>query len=197
MIGTSRRKQSPGAPAYGLVGGLCILLAGSTALRVVTGADAALATDARLPAAVEDRDAGEELRDPPMALLAALQEREALLDAREAALADRIQALAVTERKVEAMIEELVAAEARLSDTLARADQASERDLDQLTSVYERMEPEEAAALFEQMIPDFAAGFLSRMRPEAAAGVMAHLAPETAHTVSVVLAGRNARVPRN
>lgn len=194
MIGALRRKRAPGRRVYGLVAGLSVLLAGSTALRVVTGADAALATDAQLPGIAEEHD---DMGESPIALLEALQEREDVLDAREAALSDRIQALEVTEQKVEAMIEELAAAEARLSDTLARADRASERDLDQLTSVYERMEPEEAAALFEQMIPDFAAGFLSRMRPEAAAGVMAHLAPETAHTVSVVLAGRNARVPKN
>lgn len=47
------------------------------------------------------------------------------------------------------------------------------------------------------MDPGFAAGFLGRMRPEAAAGIMTGLSPETAYTISVVLAGRNADVPRD
>jgi flagellar motility protein MotE (MotC chaperone) len=33
------------------------------------------------------------------------------------------------------------------------------------------------------------------MRPDAAAGIMAGLQPQTAYTISVVLAGRNAKVP--
>jgi len=34
------------------------------------------------------------------------------------------------------------------------------------------------------------------MRPEAAAAIMAGLTPQAAHTFSVVLAGRNANVPK-
>jgi flagellar motility protein MotE (MotC chaperone) len=50
--------------------------------------------------------------------------------------------------------------------------------------------------LFETMAPDFAAGFLARMRPEAAAAVLSGMTPGAAYTVSVLLAGRNALVPR-
>ena len=48
---------------------------------------------------------------------------------------------------------------------------------------------------FEEMTPEFAAGFMARMRPDTAAAVMAGLEPATAYSISVVIAGRNARVP--
>ena len=58
------------------------------------------------------------------------------------------------------------------------------------------MKAEQAAALFEQMEPSFAAGFLGRMRADAAAAILSGLEPELAYSISVVLAGRNADVPR-
>ena len=63
--------------------------------------------------------------------------------------------------------------------------------------IHENMKPKDAAALFEEMAPEFAAGFLGRMRPDAAGAVMAGLDPKTAYTISVLLAGRNADVPKN
>ena len=54
-----------------------------------------------------------------------------------------------------------------------------------------------AALMFAVMDADFAAGFLARMKPEAAAAIMAGLDPKVAYTISAVLAGRNARAPRN
>ena len=130
------------------------------------------------------------------ALLAALQSREAQVAHDESALTSRKQALALAEGQIAARIAELVAAEDRLSATLALADQAAEQDLVRLTTVYESMKPKDAAALFEEMEPDFAAGFLARMRPDLAAGIMAGLSPMAAYAVSVVLAGRNASVPK-
>lgn len=128
-------------------------------------------------------------------VLAALQERDARLTAREAALADRAQALAVAQERFAGNLAALEAAEASLEQTMALAATAAEDDLSRLTSVYENMKPKEAAPLFSAMDPEFAAGFLGRMRPEAAAAILAGLAPETAYSISVILAGRNAEVP--
>ena len=55
---------------------------------------------------------------------------------------------------------------------------------------------DQAAALFQLMEPSFAAGFLGRMRADAAAAILAGLEPDLAYSISVVLAGRNANVPR-
>ncbi|HKK84041.1 MAG TPA: hypothetical protein VJ942_00810 [Roseovarius sp.] len=129
-------------------------------------------------------------------VLAAIQQREKTLSQRETAIGDRMQALSVAERETDKKLHALREAEDNLRQTIAMAESASETDLGRLTKVYESMKPKQAAALFEEMDPNFAAGFLGRMRPEAAAAIMAGLTPQAAHTFSVVLAGRNANVPK-
>ena len=130
------------------------------------------------------------------ALLEDIRAREAALDERAAAIEDRLAALRLADDEVARKLAELEQAEAELEETLALADGAAESDIDTLTAVYEAMKPAEAAALFGQMDPTFAAGFLARMRPDAAGAIMAGLEPPTAYAISLVLAGRNAAVPR-
>ncbi|MEZ5777408.1 MAG: hypothetical protein R3E44_03510 [Paracoccaceae bacterium] len=131
-----------------------------------------------------------------MALLAELRARETRLAAREAQEADRAKALELAKATIDAQMEALAAAEAKLAATLTLADQAADKDVAGLIAVYEKMKPKDAARLFEEMAPDFAAGFIARMRPEAAASVMTGLEPKTAYTISVILAGRNANAPK-
>lgn len=171
---------------------IAALLAGSAVIRLGFGLSDALALEgpeARAPAAAAE---------PPVvpALIEALRAREARIEAAEAAIADRTAALALIERTIDQKLAALTEAEENLSATIARASTAAEDDLGRLTAVYENMKPAEAAALFAAMAPEFAAGFLGRMRPEAAAGIMAGLEPQTAYAISVLLAGRNALVPR-
>lgn len=130
-------------------------------------------------------------------MLSALETREERLRDRENRMTMRLRALQLADARIEEKLAALKASEAALRATIALADEAAESDLIRLTSVYENMKPKDAAALFETMDPGFAAGFLGRMRPEAAAGIMTGLSPETAYTISVVLAGRNADVPRD
>jgi len=172
------------------------LLATSALIRIVMGADVAMAVDGteEMMAPVEETAAcGPD--DTPATLLDALREREARVSAREVQLEDRVQALRVVEAEINEKIASLSDAEASLSALLALADSAAEDDLSRLTAVYENMKPQDAAALFEQMEPAFSAGFMGRMNPAAAALIMTNLEPETAHLISVVLAGRNASVP--
>ncbi len=93
-------------------------------------------------------------------------------------------------------MQELTDAEARLRENLALADGAAEQDLVRLTAVYEAMKPAEAAPLFAAMAPEFAAGFLGRMRPDAAAAILSGMNAEAAYAISVLIAGRNALVPK-
>jgi flagellar motility protein MotE (MotC chaperone) len=130
------------------------------------------------------------------AMLAAFQDREQRLSTREGQLTDRLQALQVAEAQITERLATLTAAEAALSATLATAATASDDDIGRLTAVYENMKPKDAAALFAEMAPEFAAGFLGRMHADAAAAVMSGLDPANAYVISVVLAGRNATVPR-
>lgn len=130
------------------------------------------------------------------ALLKLIREREKNLKEQETALMLRQQDLAISESLVREQTERLVAAEEKLRKTLALADNASERDIGQLTTVYENMKPKSAAEIFETMDARFAAGFLMAMKPANAAAVMSNLTAEKAYEVSVLMAARNARAPK-
>jgi len=173
---------------------LALFLAASGALRVGSGLGEAFArTDAvgELPAGPLDCPL------PPAALLEALREREAQIDARDAAVADRLAAVRLAEEAITQRLEELREAEDRLAATLNVADGAAEADLARLTEVYETMKPKVAAGLFSAMAPEFAAGFLGRMRPDAAAAILSGMDPNAAYTISALLAARHSEVPKN
>jgi flagellar motility protein MotE (MotC chaperone) len=180
---------------------VAILLLGSAILRLGVQAGTPMARG--LPDAVAHEADPEDMTgraDPTpgdlQLLISALKEREQKINRQEIQLEDRMKALEIAERAIDLKLTELVEAEEKLSATLTVADGASEGDLTRLTDVYQKMKPKDAAALFEEMAPEFAAGFLGRMRPDSAANIMAGLSPKTAYTVSVLLAGRNAWVPK-
>lgn len=189
----ARRK----GPVRGVLVFLAGLMLASGVIRVGLGLNEARAiTPPEAPEPLPAALPVAECPAPPAALAEALSRREARVAVRESALETRLAALALADEALSQRLKDLEQAEARLSATLSQADGAAEGDLTRLTAVYEAMKPKEAAALFETMAPDFAAGFLARMRPEAAAAVMSGMTPEAAYTVSVLLAGRNALVPR-
>lgn len=195
------RRRTPGRGTLWII---ALLLLSSGIVRLGGETGQAIARDLAQTAMPGEGDgpehAANEACTPPediAVVLARLSERETMLDAREDALADRVQALKVAEARINDNLARLVAAEAKLEATMVRAESAAEDDLTRLTAVYENMKPKEAAPLFEAMDPQFAAGFLARMRPDAAAKIMSGLKPETAYTISVVLAGRNANAPTN
>lgn len=181
------------SPALLLVGGLFFV---SLLIRAGIGAAPAMA---REEAATDDMIVQQSdvmcETDAPEALVDALQQRERRVGERETAVGNRLHALQVAERDLQARIEQLIAAEESLAATLATATTANDADITTLVAVYENMKPGDASVLFEEMDPDFAAGFLSRMRPDTAAAIFAGLEPSTAYSISVVIAGRNARAP--
>lgn len=186
----SGRRRPGGRGALVIV---ALILASSGALRVGSGVGEALALS---PEAPDQNTAPLACPEPPLALAEALSEREARVVAQEAAIAERLAALDLADQAISARMADLAAAEAELSKTLALADGAAEADLARLTEVYETMKPKDAAALFEAMDADFAAGFLGRMRPDAAAAILSGMSSERGYAVSVLLAGRNADVPK-
>lgn len=197
---------------------LALLLTSSATIRLIASAGGVLAQDGQLPntpmvaaasPAEKAQNAGSDriidATAPHMAtterseiknLITALSERETLVSERERQLEMRLRALAVADAEIEKRLTALTETEATLRATLSLADEASEKDILRLTSVYESMKPKDAALLFEQMEPNFAAGFLGRMRPDVAAEVLSGLSPQVAYSISVILAGRNANVPK-
>ena len=198
---TGRRRSGRGSVML-----LATLFVGSAILRIGTGAGSAIAEGHEKVEAALASDAHEIAEGPAHAqaldrtdmttLLYALQEREARVTAREKQIAMRTKALAVANTEIQKRLVVLEQTEEALRATLSLADSAAENDIAKLTAVYENMKPKDAAALFEAMEPKFAAGFLGRMRPDAAAAIMTGLTPESAYTISVILAGRNAKVPK-
>lgn len=130
-------------------------------------------------------------------LFEALRAREARLDEQERALAERAQELEAAQNSLRAQLADLQTAEERLTATLALTESAAENDLNRLTTVFEHMKPEQAAALFTTMEVEFAAGFFARLDPQFAGDVMAQLDPTLAYGISAVLAGRHAKTPRD
>ncbi|WP_371225007.1 MotE family protein [Roseovarius sp. 2305UL8-3] len=190
-------RRSPGKGALVMVAALLI---SSAALRMGESAGQALALAPEEmmvseldPVPMQAACSAPEDLEP---MLAAFQKREARIAEQENAIRNRLQALRVADEEIERKLAALTQAENDLRETIALADTAAEGDLARLTKVYETMKPKQAAALFEEMDPEFAAGFLGRMRPDAAAAIMAGLTPAAAHSFSVVLAGRNAEVPK-
>ena len=170
---------------------LALILAASGALRLGAGVGEALAN-----ATAADTTQPLDCPVPPAAVAAALVGRESQVKSQELALAERMAALALADEAITKRMAELKAAEAELKDTLTLADGAAEKDVARLTAVYEAMRPADAAALFQTMAPEFAAGFLGRMRPEITAAVLAGMKPDRAYSISVLIAGRNALVPK-
>lgn len=199
MFNKSVYKRS-GKGAILLIAGLFLSSAG---IRLGLGAGQAVATENSImagdglsaPLSSSGTQTEPSIDFAPM--LAAFQAREAQIIEQEQQINTRMKALQVADEQIEKRMAMLQAAEESLRATLALADTAAEDDLSRLTTVYENMKPKDAAILFEEMEPAFAAGFLGRMRPDAAAGVMAGLTPKAAYSISVILAGRNASVPKN
>lgn len=185
-------------PQRGALFTIAALLIGSAVLRIGLTASEAIALEkSHTPSEVKaSSDTACETVGDLDGMLVAFREREERIATQELKLQKRMQALAVADQKIDEKLAALTKAEADLRATLALADSAAETDLTQLTTVYENMKPKDAAALFEQMAPEFAAGFLGRMKPASAASIMAGLSAERAYSISVILAGRNANVPK-
>ena len=167
----------------------------SIIVRLTDGAEgwiaAAQASASASEATSSDESSGYD-REAIKHVLDALREREKNIAAQEQDIEERLAFLHDTEARIDEKVVQLREAEAMLRSRMAQSNTAAEEDLTQLTTVYAKMKPKDAALLFEQMEPKFAAGFLGRMKPDAAASIMAGLSPQAAYTISVVLAGRNA-----
>lgn len=130
------------------------------------------------------------------AMLAAIRERSAALDRREAGIAERERLLEVIEQRVEDKTAALTAVKEELEGRLSFAETAAEEDISQLARMYEAMKPKRAGEIFNAMEPAFAAGFLTQMNADNAALVLANMETEKAYAASIIIAGRNASVKR-
>jgi flagellar motility protein MotE (MotC chaperone) len=130
------------------------------------------------------------------ALLAAIKERAAMLDQREASLAERARLLEVIEKRVDEKTAALAALKDELESRLSFAETAAQQDITQLARMYETMKPQRAGEIFNAMDSAFAAGFLTQMNSESAALILANMETGKAYAASIIIAGRNAEANR-
>lgn len=130
------------------------------------------------------------------ALLAAIKERAAMLDRREASLAERARLLEVIEKRVDEKTAALGALKDELESRLSFAETAAQQDITQLARMYETMKPQRAGEIFNAMDSAFAAGFLTQMNSESAALILANMETGKAYAASIIIAGRNAEANR-
>ncbi len=192
FIGARSDRRRPGALFL-----MAAFLGLSGLLKVGAGLGAAMANTVEPSSASAPAPQACEADGGTMAMLSALQEREARLAEQEKLAADQQATIGLARTEIDKKLTELARAEAKLAATIAQADQAADKDVSALVAMYESMKPKDAAKLFAEMDPDFAAGFLARMRPESAAGVLTGLDPSKAYAISVLLAGRNANAPKS
>lgn len=172
-------------PKIGALGIIALCFIGSAGLRLI-GAGPAIATEM---AAATQRE--EECLSTSSPLLEAVRERSLRLEVQERAVEERLALLAVAEAEIVAKRIALEEAEKKLAATLALADGAAERDLAQLTAIYENVKPKRAAGIFETMDTSFAAGILGRMSPGTAAEILTLINADKAYAISVLMAARN------
>lgn len=178
--------------ALGGVGLIVLCFLGSAAFRLIQSG-AAIAEE--VVAAVSDPETATETAEAD-GLLSAIRGREEALAAEETRLADRKQTLAVAEAKLAEQLAAFEKAQKQLQDTLALADKAAERDINQMTAVYEAMKPADAARIFSAMDVSFASGLMAGLDPKAAAAILGGMAPEQAYAITLVIASRSSRVPK-
>lgn len=195
-----------GRKIIGPLGVLCSLLIISALSRAVVSVDAVLAQTTDTSERAQKHELTK-VSEEPIAqvcqsdqdlqrVLDALQEREAKVEDQETNLSERLQELRQAEERLQKIKEETQLAKSELEETIALANGAAEKDLSQLTSVYETMKAKDAALHFEAMAPEFAAGFFGRMKPASAAAILSQLSPEFAYAITVILAGQNVNAGR-
>ena len=129
-------------------------------------------------------------------LLKAIKDRSAMLDKKETDLDDRLRYLEIIEARVDEKLVALKQSNQSLSELVAYADEAAQKDIDLLSTMYEQMKPKKAGEIFDKMDPKFAAGFLTQMNSENAALILTNMDTDKAYETSLIIASRNAAVHR-
>jgi flagellar motility protein MotE (MotC chaperone) len=125
-----------------------------------------------------------------LAVLQALGERRAELDAREAELEARERQLAVAEQRIDQKIAELAALQARIEELLQAYDAQEDEQLMSLVKIYETMKPKDAAPIFNSLDLEILLEIISRMSNIRSAPILAQMDPLRAQQVTEELARR-------
>lgn len=125
-----------------------------------------------------------------LAVLQALGERRAELDARDQELEARERQLAVAEARIDQKIAELAALQQQIETLLLEYDSQEDEQLMSLVKIYETMKPKDAAPIFNTLDMEILLEIISRMSNIRSAPILAQMDPLRAQQVTEELARR-------
>ena len=119
-----------------------------------------------------------------------LAERRAEIDRRAAGLEQREALLEAAERRIDEKIAELQLLRKAIEDLLIRRDEQEEAQLTSLVKIYENMKPKDAARIFEELDMAVLLDVIERMKERKTAPILAQMNPRRAKAITLELAQR-------
>jgi flagellar motility protein MotE (MotC chaperone) len=150
-------------------------------------AAAAAAADATLEPEVHDPF---DYTDEEVDVLQQLAKRREELDLRARQLDEREALIQAAEQRMEQKMAELKALQATVEDLLKARGEQEEADLKSLVKMYENMKPKAAAKVFEEMDMDVLLDVVDRMNERKVAPILALVTPTRAKEITFELAQR-------
>jgi len=141
-------------------------------------------------------DEGARIRDPltmsdaEVELLQQLAERRKELQRREEALDRRQSLLKAAEKRLKADLAELESLKKEIENLLIEYDDQQAKQVKRLVSIYEKMDPEDAARIFEDLEMPVLLKVIDRMNERRTAPILAEMEPTKAQALTLELAKR-------
>ena len=117
-------------------------------------------------------------------LIDSLQKERAALDARRKSLDQKELALKSLQAEVDKKLDELKTLSASLQKLLQQRDAAEGKRVEDLSKMYEKMDPAQGAKILADLDQDLAIRILSRMRSKAAGAILASMDQDKAAALS-------------
>jgi flagellar motility protein MotE (MotC chaperone) len=125
-------------------------------------------------------------------LLQSLSQRRNELDKRASDLDQREALLQAAEQRIDDKIVKLSAMQKVIDDAFKKQDQQDDTKLKSLVKIYETMKPKDAAHIFEQLDLPVVLEVLEKMKEQKTAPILASMDPAKAQAVTAALAERHA-----
>jgi flagellar motility protein MotE (MotC chaperone) len=124
------------------------------------------------------------------AILDRLQDRRTTLEERSRELDLREGLLKAAEKKLDGRVEELRQSEARVEGTARQQEDAADKQMKSVVTMYEAMKPKEAARVFDRLDIRVLLPIVTAMNPRRMSEILAVMSPEAAERLTVALATR-------
>ncbi|MFQ5588266.1 MAG: MotE family protein [Nitrospiria bacterium] len=123
-------------------------------------------------------------KETPAALIAAIQQRNTEMDAREQKIIEREARLSLLEEEVKKMLDHYIRLKAEIdqqnSQAALAAKKAEEERIKRLAKIYQSMEAKDAASRIKNMKKETALGLLRKIKEKQAAKILSNMSPQKA-----------------